>query len=198
VVRSGYRLKLKRRRLGLTNYYKRRKLILSGKPRLVVRKTNKHIIAQVVLAKPEGDVTVVSATSLELVKKFKWRGDPNNTPAAYLIGLIIGYKALKAGVKEAILDIGLHRPVKGARVFATLKGAVDAGLKVPHSGEILPSEDRLNGSTIATYAKYLLANDPSKYQTQFSKYLERGLKPEELPVHFSEVRKAIEDYFSRG
>jgi len=196
MARSGYRLKLKRRRLGLTNYYKRKKLILSGKPRLVVRKTNKHIIAQVVVAKPNGDITVTSSNSLELVRRFGWKGDPNNTPAAYLVGLIVGHKALKAGVEEAILDIGLHRPVRGSRVFAVLKGALDAGLKVPHSEEILPSEERINGTVIADYAKKLSEEAPDKYQVQFSKYLERGLRPENLPEHFSEVKEAIEKELS--
>ncbi|MEM0126170.1 MAG: 50S ribosomal protein L18, partial [Thermofilum sp.] len=38
---SHYRVALKRRREGKTNYYKRRKLILSKKPRLVVRVLSK-------------------------------------------------------------------------------------------------------------------------------------------------------------
>jgi large subunit ribosomal protein L18 len=43
-----YRVPWRRRREGKTNYYKRLKLIRSGKPRLVVRRTNKYIIAQIV------------------------------------------------------------------------------------------------------------------------------------------------------
>ncbi len=44
-----------------------------------------------------------------------------------------------------MLDIGLREPTKGGVVFAALKGLVDAGLEVPHSDEMLPSEDRITG-----------------------------------------------------
>ncbi|MCD6331217.1 MAG: 50S ribosomal protein L18, partial [Thermoplasmata archaeon] len=39
-------------------------------------------------------------------------------------------------------------PRKGAKVFAALKGVVDAGIDVPYGEEILPSEDRLYGKHI--------------------------------------------------
>jgi len=129
MARTGrYKVKFRRRREGKTNYYKRREMIKSGLPRLVIRKTNNYIIAQVVTAKVTGDAVIVSATSKELVR-LGWKGGTKNTPAAYLVGLLIGYKALLKGVKRAIPDIGLHRPIKGARVFAVIKGAVDAGLE---------------------------------------------------------------------
>ena len=76
MARGGrHKVQLKRRRKGLTNYYKRIKLLKSRKPRLVVRKTIKHIIAQLVIAKPQGDITLVSAHSKELVNKFGWLGN---------------------------------------------------------------------------------------------------------------------------
>ena len=45
----------------------------------------------------------------------------------------------------------MKKPVKGGRVFACLKGAVDAGLNIPHSDVILPSEGRIKGEHIAKY-----------------------------------------------
>ncbi|ABL89016.1 LSU ribosomal protein L18P [Pyrobaculum islandicum DSM 4184] len=189
-----YKVPFRRRREGLTNYRKRRKLLLSKKPRLVVRKTNKHIIAQVVVAKPQGDVTIVGIDTRALAK-FGWKGDENNTPAAYLLGLIVGYKARIRGVKEAVLDIGLHRPVAGSRVFAVLKGALDAGLEIPHGEEIIPSDDRISGKHIAEYAEKLKKENPELYKTRFSRYLQRGLAPEELPTHFEEVKKKIIEYY---
>jgi len=48
------------------------------------------------------------------------------------------------------LDIGLQSSNK-SRFFAALKGAVDAGLKVPHSNEIFPDEDRIRGLHIKAY-----------------------------------------------
>lgn len=192
MARNGrYKVPFRRRRLGLTNYYKRRKMILSDKPRLVIRKTLKYIIAQIVKAKPEGDETIVGTSSKILAKKYGWLGDCSNTAAAYLTGLIIGYKARLKGIEEAIPDIGLHRPTKGSKVFAVIKGALDAGLKVPCSPEVLPSEDRISGKHIEDYAKYLLEKDPSLYERQFSQYLKRGLRPENIVSHFTEVKSKI-------
>jgi len=39
---------------------------------------------------------------------------------------------------KAVLDTGLNRCTTGARVFGVLKGAVDAGLYVPHSVKRFP------------------------------------------------------------
>ncbi len=179
---ARYKVPLRRRREGKTNYKKRLKLLLSRKPRLVVRITNKRIITQVVEYGVDGDITIAYADSKEL-EKFGWKGDLNNTPAAYLTGLLIGKKALQKKINEAVLDIGLRTPSKGARVFAALKGAVDAGLKIPHSEEILPDERRIKGEHIAEYYK----QNPEK----FSEYERRGLNPSDLPEHFEEVKSKI-------
>jgi large subunit ribosomal protein L18 len=197
MARGGrYKVPFRRRREGLTNYRKRRKYLLSKKPRLVVRKTNKHIIAQIVIAKPQGDVTVVGLDT-RVLAKFGWKGDENNTAAAYLLGLIVGYKARIRGVREAILDIGLHRPTRGARVFAVLKGALDAGLKIPYGEEVLPSEERIRGEHIARYAEKLKKENPEAYRARFSRYFQRGLEPEKLPEHFEEVKRRIIEYYEK-
>ncbi|ALL01052.1 50S ribosomal protein L18P [Pyrodictium delaneyi] len=190
-----YKVPRRRRREGKTNYYKRYIMVLSGKPRLVVRKTNKYIWVQVIIAKPQGDVTVAAAHSRELVKRYGWLGGTKNTSAAYLTGMLAALRALKAGIDYAVLDIGLHRPVRGARVFAALKGAVDAGLEVPHSEEIFPEDYRIRGEHIAKYAAMLAQENPELYERRFSLYLKRGLRPEDLPKHFEEVKsKILEDY----
>lgn len=191
MARSGrYKVPFRRRREGVTNYYKRRKLILSGKPRLVVRKTNRYIIAQIVKAEPKGDVTLVAAHSGEL-RKYGWKAGTKNTPAAYLLGLLIGFKALERGITEAVLDIGLHRATPGARVFAVAKGAIDAGLKVPMGEEVLPSDERIRGAHIASYAAAL-----PEGSIVFSKYFESGLNPSTLPEHFEEVKETITSAWS--
>ena len=58
-------------------------------------------------------------------------------------------RAVKAGVSSAVLDIGRITPTPGGRAFATLKGLVDGGLKVPHSEDLFPDEGRINGSHIS-------------------------------------------------
>ena len=192
----SYNVPYRRRREGKTNYRRRKKLILSGLPRLVARKTNKHIIAQIIEAHVEGDRVITSAHSSELRKKYGWLGSLKNLPAAYLTGLLCGYRALNIGVKKAVLDIGLHSPTKGARVFAVLKGCVDAGVEIPHGEEILPDEDRIKGQHISDYAA-TLSSTPEAYSKRFQDYLSRGLHPEEIVKHFSTVLENIKSEFEK-
>ncbi|MEZ0346545.1 MAG: 50S ribosomal protein L18 [Infirmifilum sp.] len=187
---STYRIALKRRREGKTNYYKRRKLILSKKPRLVVRVLSRTIVVQLVKAAPKGDITLAAASSKELLK-YGWKGGLKNTSSAYLLGLLVALKAKKKDVEEAVLDIGLHRPVKGSRVFAVAKGAIDGGLNIPAGSEIFPEESRIKGEHIASYASMLKEKDPELYKKRFSIYLANGIEPENLPSHFEEVKNAL-------
>lgn len=193
---SNYCVSFRRRREGKTDYRKRRSLILSGKPRLVVRPSLKNMIAQIVLAKPEGDKVLVSAHSRELAK-FEWKAPRGNIPAAYLTGLLCGLKAKANGVDEAVLDIGLCPPSKGARIFAVLMGVLDAGVNVPHSEEKLPEDDRINGSHIAKYAKILASNN-QEYQLRFSQYLSREIPPENIAKDFAHVKANVIATFKSG
>ena len=186
-----YSVPFRRRREGKTDYRARRALILSKMPRIVARGSLKHMTVQVVNAKVEGDEVLASAHSKELVRDYGWKGACGNVPAAYLTGLLCGLKALQKGIKKAILDIGLRTPVKGSRVFAVLKGALDAGLEVPHSEEILPDDSRIKGEHIANYAKMLASENPEEYNRRFSEYLAKKLKPEKLPEHFAKVKEKI-------
>jgi len=186
----NYKVKPRRRREGKTNYYKRYVYVLSRAIRLVVRLTNEYVIVSVMKFDPKGDITIASAHSIELVKKYGWKGDTNNTPAAYLTGFLAGLRAKKAGIESAVADIGLFTPTKGARVFYAIKGALDAGLKVP-MGNIELDENRIKGVHISEYAKKLEAENPEKFNKLFSRYLSRGLNPKDLPSHFEEVLNKI-------
>lgn len=138
-----FQVHFRRRREGRTDYQKRLSLLKSGKPRLVVRKTNRYVIVQLVEFLPQGDHVIASATSKDL-QQFNFTGKCN-TPSAYLTGLLVGTRAKAKGVKDFVLDIGLHSPTQGSLVFAGLKGAVDAGLSAPHSAERFPDETRVHG-----------------------------------------------------
>jgi large subunit ribosomal protein L18 len=186
-----YKVPRKRRRQGKTDYYFRYRVLKSGqKVRAVVRKTNKYIIVQFIEFAPNGDKTVVGITSKAL-SKLGWKGDLNSTPAAYLTGLLAGLLARKKGVSYAVPDIGLHRAVKGARVFAVIKGMRDAGVEVPASEEVLPSDDRIRGEHIAEFAKKLYDEDPAKFEKQFSAMLRKGLDPRNYTEHFEELKNKI-------
>lgn len=190
-----YRVQFRRKREGKTDYRYRIRLIRSGKPRLVTRISLNHVIAQVMKATTKGDMASVSAHSKNL-KKFGWKSHGSNIPAAYLVGLLCGYRAVKDDVKECILDIGTHDPTSQAKVFAVLKGALDAGLQIPHDEGILPKEDRINGTHISKYAAMLKEKNPKTYQTRFSGYLARGLHPEQMSEHFNVIKQAIITQFS--
>ncbi|MGC8816575.1 MAG: 50S ribosomal protein L18 [Candidatus Hadarchaeum sp.] len=189
---SGPRFKVefRRKREGRTDYRYRLKLLRSRMPRLVVRVSLKHVSAQLVKFSPQGDQVLVSAHSKQL-ENFGWKDGTSNLPAAYLVGLLCGYRALKAGVKEAVLDIGMRRPTKGAKVFAVLRGALDAGLQIPHQEEVLPSEERISGADISKYAEKLKKEDERAYMSRFSSYLSRGLIPEQIPDHFNSVKQEV-------
>jgi large subunit ribosomal protein L18 len=191
-----YRVPFRRRREGKTNYRSRRALVLSRVPRLVVRLTLKHTIIQVIEAESIGDKVIVSAHSRELPKTYGWLSNCGNIPSAYLTGLLCGFKAKANDVETALLDIGLHIPSKGTRIFAALKGVLDAGVEVPHSEDILPDEGRISGVHIAEYGR-TLASEPEVYKQKFSKSLSRGLRPEEMSDHFSVVKDKISSSFEK-
>jgi len=185
----SWRVPFKRKREGKTDYRQRVKLLRSGKPRLVVRPSLKHITVQIVRAAPKGDSTLASAHSSEL-SKFGWKASSGNVPAAYLTGLLCGYRAVKAGVTEGILDLDMHTPTPQGKVFAALKGVLDAGLKVPHGEKMFPTDERTRGDHIAQYAAKLKSNEGA-YRAQFSGYSSRGLSPEDLSEHFKQIKQAI-------
>ncbi len=182
-----YRVKFRRRREGKTNYYRRRRLLLSRNPRLVVRKTNTNTIVQIVNASVVGDSTVASAVSTEL-GKHGWTAGTGNVPAAYLTGFLAGLRAKSQGVKEAVLDVGLNPPVKGSRIYAALKGALDAGLDVPHNSEVLPEEARITGEHIVSAYEHF--GDKS---SMFSDLGKKKTNVTTIPKKVATVKKALED-----
>jgi len=146
--RADYVVPFRRKREGKTNYKKRLNLLKSRVTRLVVRPSNKHMLVQLVDYKENGDVVISTAYSKEL-KKFGWDFATGNLPAAYLTGLLCGFRGQEKGVKRAILDLGLFPSVKGSRSYAALKGAIDSGLKIPVGEGVLPDEKRISGEHIS-------------------------------------------------
>ncbi len=147
-MKANYTVPYRRKREGRTDYKKRLSLLKSRKTRLVIRKTNTQILIQFTDYNPDGDQVKISLNSSSL-KKEGWKGSFNNLPAAYLAGYKAGLLAKQKGIKEAVLDKGLQIHLKGSRIYACLKGVVDAGIKTPASPSIYPSEDRLKGKHIS-------------------------------------------------
>jgi len=134
--------KLKRK----TNYNKRLKLLKSGFIRLVIRKTNKYIILQLIESKGARDVVIDSVNTRELLKygfPEEFKGSLKSIPAAYLGGYLLGKKSkIKSKI---ILDIGLIPNTKGSKIYSALKGVLDSGLNLSSGKDIFPSEEKING-----------------------------------------------------
>ncbi|MBI2651659.1 50S ribosomal protein L18 [Candidatus Woesearchaeota archaeon] len=153
-IRNIYTVQFRRKREGITNYRNRLRILTARKPRLVVRKSLNNIYAAIVEYHKNGDIIKIACHSSQL-KKFGWDCSTGNIPTAYLIGFMIGKKAINANFNDAVLDIGMNKSVKGTRIYAVLAGALDAGLKIPHDKEILPTKDRIMGKHITDYNKLL-------------------------------------------
>ena len=144
---------IRRRRLeAKTDYKARLALLKSGKPRLVVRKTNRGIIVQIVQSEIAQDKVICGASSKILLSK-GWpkelEGSLKSLAAAYLTGFVVGKMAIDKKIKEAILDAGMHINVKNSRIYAVVRGAIDAGLKVPCDQSILPEMESIKTAKFA-------------------------------------------------
>ncbi len=184
---SRFAVHFRRRREGKTDFRSRRQMLYSGKPRLVVRTSLRYVTAQVVTFTFEGDVVKASATSKQLAA-YGWKGSGSNTSAAYLTGLLCGMRAKKAGLSEAILDIGMRDVVKGAKIFAALKGFSDSDMDIPFSEDIVPDEDRISGKHIVTYYESL---DEETRKARFSNYLKEQVDVTSIPEMFEQVKAEI-------
>lgn len=186
-----YRVQLRRRREGKTDYYARRELLKSGKTRVVIRRSTKHMRVQFIEALPNGDKTLSDSISSQL-NKFGWPITGGNIPAAYLTGYLAGKRALKAGVSEGILDLGLQTNQKGSRIYAALKGVTDAGITIPVNDVIYPGEEVINGSHIVNSSASYKEEDAKLYKKVFAKYEKQKVKPDGLDKLVKKVKKAID------
>ncbi|NCN98844.1 50S ribosomal protein L18 [Candidatus Pacearchaeota archaeon CG10_big_fil_rev_8_21_14_0_10_35_219] len=136
----------RRRKEGKTDYKARMGFLKSGKARLVIRKTNKHVIVQLVESDVAKDKVIKSVSSKKLIS-LGWPkenvGSLKSIGACYLTGLVF---AKEVGNKEAIADFGLHRSAHSGRLYAVLKGAIEGGMKIKCNEKFLPNESRINAN----------------------------------------------------
>lgn len=179
---------LKRIRTHKTSYRKRQALLISKQDFVTIKVTNQNVIAQVLKPEIRGDIVRVSTHSREL-RRYGWKGSLNSLPACFLVGLVLGRKALEKGVDKAILYIG-NKPFT-SRIAACMKGIVQAGINIPISSESYPTEHRLNGQHIAEYALKIKTEDINKYNRYFSSLLKEGFVPENYQSHVEEITARI-------
>lgn len=170
-----------------TNYRKREKLLIGKKDFVTVNVSDQNVSAQLIRPELLGDKVMASVHSNELLS-YGWKGSRKNIPSCYLVGLLLGRKCIQKKITRAILYIGKRHFT--TKIAACLKGMSEAGLEMPFSEEILPTEERIQGNHIAEYAKKIKSND-DLYKSRFSSSLGSGLEPEKYPNHFSEVKGRI-------
>lgn len=170
-----------------TNYRKREKLLIGKKDFVTVNVSDQNVSAQLIRPELLGDKVMASVHSNELLS-YGWKGSRKNIPSCYLVGLLLGKKCIQKKITRAILYIGKRHFT--TKIAACLKGMSEAGLEMPFSEEILPTEERIQGNHIAEYATKIKSND-DLYKSRFSSNLGSGLEPEKYPNHFSEVKDRI-------
>jgi len=142
----------KRRIENKTNYLKRRRLLESKNPRIIIRKTNKYIIFQYVETKIAQDKVKFMLTTKALLDcgwpKEK-EGSLKSLGAAYLGGMLFG-KLIK-NEKPAIIDTGLIRNTKGSKIHAGIKGIIDSGIKLSYNQKMFPEEKRIINENIKEF-----------------------------------------------
>jgi large subunit ribosomal protein L5e len=202
-----FQVKYRRRREGKTDYFARQRLVVqdknkynTAKYRLVVRRTNKDIIAQIAYSKIEGDYIMASAYSHEL-PRYGVKVGLTNYAACYCTGLLLARRVLTKlkladtykGQEEAdgeeymieeedgprpfqaFLDVGLARTSTGARVFGVLKGAVDGGLAIPHSQKRFPgfADGQLD---VEVHRNYIFGKHVANYMEELEEEDEEAYK----------------------
>ncbi|MBI4150594.1 50S ribosomal protein L18 [Candidatus Woesearchaeota archaeon] len=185
----NYIVGFRRKREELTDYRKRLNLLRSHTPRMVVRKSLKHLSLQLIDYAPEGDKVLVSAHTRELAKH-GWKAGTDNLSAAYLCGILLAKKAKAKKIAKAIADLGMYPSVKGNKLYATIKGAIDGGLQIPFDVAFAPDMKRLRGEHIAAWAGHV-KKDAKKHPHQFTLYTKHGLQPEQLPQHVDDIKKKL-------
>lgn len=234
-----FQVKYKRRRENKTDYYARTRLTLQDKNkynapkyRLVVRRSNKDIIAQIAYATINCDRILAAAYGHELTN-YGAKAGLKNYAASYATGLLLARRVLtklklsdtyqgqtkpegkhyiteeKDGERrpfKVLLDVGLNRTSTGAKIFATLKGAADGGLNIPHGKQMkqFPGFNSENGKFdsrvlrkyifgghVAEYMKKLKEEDNEAYQRQFSEYIKAELGADSIEKMWTAVHAAI-------
>jgi len=108
------------------------------------------------------------------------------------------------GAFRCYLDVGLSRTTTGARVFGAMKGAVDGGLNIPHSVKRFPGYSaetksfnadvhraHIFGQHVADYMRTLEEEDEELFKRQFSKYINLGIRADDLEEVYKKAHTSI-------
>jgi large subunit ribosomal protein L18 len=89
---------------------------------------------------------------------------------------------------ETIVDFGIQPVIHGTRLFAAIKGIVDAGVKVKADAVSFPKEERVQGKHVDLFA----SKEPSKMnRTQFQSYLKNHVNVNTFSHMVETTKKTI-------
>lgn len=147
----------RRKRERKTNYSKRINLLKSEKPRVVFRRTNNYILGQYVTSEDAQDKVVFGNDSRELLK-YGWpekaKGSLKSITAAYLTGYLTGTKIKKQDLENPIMDFGMSKIKYKGRLFAFLKGLIDAGIEISCKEEAFPEQEKIEGEQLKNKVEF--------------------------------------------
>ena len=159
----------RRRREQKTDYQKRIKLIKSGSPRIVFRKTNRYVLAQYITSKEAMDKIEFGLTSKALIK-YGWPeervGSLKSIPASYFLGFFTGKRIIKEKLETPVIDFGMIRALHKNRTFAFLKGLKDSGIKIKCKNEAFPDENRIKGQHLKKDFSKMFEEIKSKIESE--------------------------------
>lgn len=109
---------------------------------------------------------------------------------------------------RCFLDIGLKRTTIGAKVFSALKGAVDAGLDIPHNEKKFMGYDKdekkydaemnraaIFGENVKAFMEQLIEDDQesgtTRFKEHFGTYEKANIGPDDLEDLYKAVHAAI-------
>jgi large subunit ribosomal protein L18 len=153
----------RRRRENKTDYKSRFTLLKSGLRRIIIRRTNKYLVLASVESDESRDKVLNGVTSKELLKygwDKKYFGSLKSVPGAYLTGVLMASKLDKG--QKYVVDLGMAR--KGERIFAAVKGMIDAGIKINANHKVFPSKERLSGEHMKKELKSMIEKVKTKLE----------------------------------
>jgi large subunit ribosomal protein L18 len=151
------RTQKRRRREAKTDYQARMAFLKSSVPRIVVRRTNRYFIAQIVESKEAQDKITLGVTSKDLLEygwSEKFAGSLKSISAGYLTGYLLAKKAKKG---EFIIDLGMTKKHNGGRTYSVIAGLIDGGLNIRANEKVFPSKERLMGEHLKPEMKDIIA-----------------------------------------
>jgi len=156
-MRKSKRTIRRRRRENKTDYKLRKRILEFGVDRIVIRRTNKYFMVQVVESFEAQDKVKMTVTSKDLLKHGwpeKYSGSLKSVVAGYFTGLLA---AKKFGKGKFVVDLGMARTIPGCRIFSVVKGLVEGGADINANEKVFPADERVKGEHLKPEIKEIVS-----------------------------------------